>query len=120
MNSTETLAAYRSISSITGEMVEAARAGEWDRLTALERHCAALVAQFGAVAVQPARLTSRLTSDELRQKAELIHKILADDAEIRRHAEPWMERVQTLLGNAGMERRLRRAYDSDAGEGASA
>ena len=116
MNSAETLAAYRSISSITGEMVGAARAGEWDRLTALERHCAALVAQFGAVAVQPARLTS----DELRQKAELIHKILADDAEIRRHAEPWMERVQTLLGNAGMERRLRRAYDSDAGEGASA
>lgn len=118
MNSTETLAAYRSISSITGEMVESARAGEWDRLTVLERHCAALVAQFGAG--QPVRLTSRLTSDELRQKAELIHKILADDAEIRRHAEPWMERVQTLLGNAGMERRLRRAYDSDAGEGASA
>ncbi|SCY07499.1 flagellar protein FliT [Nitrosospira sp. Nl5] len=116
MNSMETLAVYRSISNITGEMAGAARAGEWEKLTALERHCAALVAQFEAV--EPVRLT--LTSDVLRQKVELIHKILADDAEIRRHAEPWMERVQTLLGNAGMERRLRRAYDPDAGGGASA
>lgn len=115
MNSTETLAAYRSISRLTGEMAEAARAGEWDKLTALERRCAALVAQFGRG--QPAPLASRLSNDVLLQKVELIHKILADDAEIRRYTEPWMGRMQTLLGNAGMERRLRRAYDPDAGDG---
>lgn len=118
MNSMEILAAYRSISNITGEMAGAARAGEWDKLTALEQHCATLVAQFEAVGA--VRMTSRLPSEVLRQKVELIHKILADDAEIRRHAEPWMERVQKLLGNAGMERRLRRAYDSEPGGGASA
>ncbi|MGH8761859.1 MAG: flagellar protein FliT [Nitrosospira sp.] len=112
MNSTEILATYRSISNITGEMAGAARTGEWDKLTALERHCATLVAQFEAA--QPVRLTN----DERRQKVELIHKILADDKEIRRHAEPWMERVQTLLGNAGMQRRLHRAYDSGAEGGA--
>lgn len=114
MNSAEILATYRSISGITGEMAGAARAGEWDKLTSLERHCAMLVARFEAVQLV------QLTNDELRQKVELIHKILADDAEIRRHAEPWMERVQTLLGNVGMERRLRRAYDSGAGGGVGA
>ncbi|MDQ3185736.1 MAG: flagellar protein FliT [Pseudomonadota bacterium] len=117
MNNTEILAAYRSISSVTGEMAGAARAGEWDKLTALERHCATLVAQFGAVqSVRlPDRLPDRLAGDVLPQKVELIHKILADDAEIRRHTEPWMERVQTLLGNAAIERRLREAYGSAGG-----
>ena len=50
-----------------------------------------------------------------RHKIELIHKILADDAEIRNHAEPWMSRLQSLLGNAGMERRVRQAYDPEPG-----
>ena len=109
MNSTDTLIAYRSISNVTGEMAVAARAGEWDRLAELERRCAALMARLGAA--QPAQLTN----DMLRQKVELIHKILADDAEIRNYTEPWMRRVQNLLGNAGMERRLRRAYDPELG-----
>jgi flagellar protein FliT len=47
-----------------------------------------------------------------QQKIELIHKILADDAEIRTHTEPWMKSVQTLLGNAGMARRVQQAYDT--------
>jgi flagellar protein FliT len=47
-----------------------------------------------------------------QKKVELIHKILADDAEIRAHTEPWMKSVQTLLGNAGMARRVHQAYDT--------
>lgn len=109
MNSTDTLAAYQNISNVTGEMVAAAQAGEWDRLTVLERHYATLVSRLATA--QPARLTNEM----LRQKIELIHKILADDAEIRSHTEPWLGRVQSLLGNAGMERRLRRAYDQEPG-----
>ncbi len=109
MNSTETLNAYQSISNVTGDMAVAARAGDWDRLTTLERRYGALVAKLGAA--QPASLTN----DMLRQKIELIHKILADDAEIRNYTEPWMRRMQNLLGNAGMERRLRQAYDPEPG-----
>jgi flagellar protein FliT len=106
MNSTEKIAAYQSISNLTGEMVEAARASEWDKLEILEHRCAALVTQLRAA--PPARLTV----DMQQQKVELIHKILADDAEIRAHTEPWMKSVQTLLGNAGMARRVHQAYDT--------
>ena len=109
INSTETLAAYQSISNVTGDMAAAARAGDWDRLTILERRYGTLVAKLGAA--QPAPLTN----DMLRQKIELIHKILADDAEIRNYTEPWMRRIQGLLGNAGMERRVRQAYGPEPG-----
>ncbi|SDA12068.1 flagellar protein FliT [Nitrosospira sp. Nsp18] len=106
MNSTEKIAAYQSISNLTGEMVEAARASEWDKLEILEHRCAALVTQLRAAP------PVRLTVDMQQQKVELIHKILADDAEIRTHTEPWMKSVQTLLGNAGMARRVHQAYDT--------
>lgn len=117
MDNIDNLAAYQAISNVTGEMAVAARAGEWDRLTALERRCAVMVARL-EMGQPGAAKPARLTSDVLRRKAELIHKILADDAEIRSYTEPWMDRVQTLLGNAGMERRLRQTYGSDATEGA--
>jgi flagellar protein FliT len=109
MNATDTLAAYQSIANITGEMAVAARSGDWDNLTALERQYGALVAQLGVA--QPARLTN----DMLQKKIALIHKILADDAEIRNYTEPWMKRIQDLIGNAGMERRVRQAYGSGTG-----
>ncbi|SOD41574.1 flagellar protein FliT [Nitrosovibrio sp. Nv4] len=107
MSNAEILAAFQAISNFTGEMKEAARVGEWDRLTVLERCCAGVVAQLRAA--QPVRLTA----DMQRRKIELIHKILADDSEIRTYAEPWMKQVQTLLGNAGMARRVHQAYDKN-------
>jgi flagellar protein FliT len=49
-----------------------------------------------------------------RQKIELIHKILANDAEIRNFAEPWMKRLWSLLGSSRMARQVGKAYDSNA------
>jgi flagellar protein FliT len=40
----------------------------------------------------------------------LIERILDDDAEIRRHTEPWMEHVRHLLGDNRRLRELQRAY----------
>jgi flagellar protein FliT len=108
MSSAENVAAFQSIACLTGQMREAAEAGEWDRLAELERSCAALVAQLRAA--QPMHFSAELQ----RQKVELIHKILADDAAIRNYTEPWMKRVQSLLGNAALSRRVRQAYDPDA------
>ena len=108
MTSAENLAAFESISSLTGEMKEAARAGEWDRLTRLEQCCVTVVTRLRTAP------GVRLPADMQRRKVELIHKILADDAEIRAFAEPWMNQVQALLGNAGMARRVRQAYDLSA------
>lgn len=108
MTSAENLAAFQSLSNLTGEMTEAARASEWDRLAGLERRCAALVAQIKAA--KPVRLPA----DMQRRKVELIHKILADDAVIRGYTEPWIRQVQALLGTAGRSRRVRQAYDAGA------
>ena len=108
MTGAEALAAFQSISLLTGEMREAARVGEWDRLAGLEQSCAALVTKLREV--QP----TRLPPDLQRQKVELIHKILADDAEIRTYTEPWVRRLQTLLGDASMARRVHEAYDLSA------
>jgi flagellar protein FliT len=107
MTGLEAIAAFESISTFTGDMIEAARAGEWDRLAALEGRCAAVVAMLKAA--PPIQLSPEMQ----RQKVELVQKILADDAEIRRYTEPWMKKVQTFLGSTGMTRRLRRAYDPD-------
>ncbi|HJT52058.1 MAG TPA: flagellar protein FliT [Nitrosospira sp.] len=108
MTSAEALAAFQSISLLTGEMREAAQVGEWDRLAGLEQSCAAMVAKLREV--PPARLPP----DMQRQKVELIHKILADDAEIRTHTEPWMRRLQTLLEDTSMARRVHQTYDLGA------
>ena len=108
MTSAETLEAFQSISNLTGEMKEAARIGEWARLAGLEQSCAAVVAQLRSAQ------TERLPPEMQRRKVELIHKILADDAEIRTYTEPWMRRVQTLLGGASMARRVHQAYDLGA------
>lgn len=107
MESAENLAAFRLISHLTGEMAEAARIGEWERVANLERQCAVIVANLKEAKPM------QLPPDMQRQKVELIHKILGDDAEIRNYTEPWMRQVQTLLGNAGMARRVSQAYNPD-------
>jgi flagellar protein FliT len=110
MNNSEALAGFEYIAQVTAEMVEAARAGEWEKLAGLERVCAARVAQIRAM--QPVQLTSEMR----RRKIELIHKILANDAEIRNFAEPWMERLWSLVGSSRMARQVSKAYDSSAFE----
>src|SRR3954447_11555489 len=108
MNSLQIISAFRSISNFTGDMAEAAQTGEWEKLTELEGECAVVVAQL--IAAQP---LLPLTEEMQRQKVELIHKILADDAKIRSHTEPWIQRIQALLSDAGMSRRVHQAYSQD-------
>ncbi|GAB1718836.1 MAG: hypothetical protein NTAFB09_05670 [Nitrosospira sp.] len=110
MNDSGSLAGFEYIAQVTTEMAEAARAGEWEKLAGLERHCAAKVAQIKAM--QPVQLTSEMQ----RRKIELIHQILANDAEIRNFTEPWMKRLWSLLGSSRMARQVGKAYDSSAFE----
>ena len=46
------------------------------------------------------------TAPERTLKAALIQRVLDDDAEIRRHTEPWMEKVRQLLGGTAKRRRV--------------
>lgn len=96
---------YESLSSIMGQMREAATQGEWDHLVELEGQCSQRVE---AMKTQDA--TTPLDENTRLRKAALIRKILADDKEIRNHAEPWMAQLQHLMQSAEHERRLHQAY----------
>lgn len=77
---------------ISGHMVEAARANDWDRLVSLEQSVAAL---RDSLAANDGPISS---PSERARKFELMKQILADDAEVRRHVEPWMQQVKVFLG----------------------
>jgi len=99
---------YEYLSSLTEQMRVAALQGEWDQLVELEKQCRARVA---IMKVQDAAALDEAT--RLR-KAELIRKILADDAEIRSLTEPWMAQLQRIMHSAQQESRLLDAYSNGA------
>lgn len=107
---TETLlSTYDSLSATTGHMLAAARSADWDRLVSLERDCADIVA----------RLSSLESEDPLPpgirdRKAALLRKVLADDAAIRDITEPYMKRLEAMLGTNRSEQRLLNAYGPPA------
>jgi flagellar protein FliT len=47
---------------------------------------------------------------EAEKKRDLIRRILQDDAEVRRHTEPWMEHVRRFLNGGAKKRQVDRAY----------
>jgi len=107
MNGPQIITAYEAILAITGQMLEAARIGDWDRLVALEKDCKKRVEELIAE-----NYGLPLSSQFQQRKAEIIRKVLADDAEIRSITEPWMAQLQDFLGSAGRERKLSQAYVS--------
>ena len=107
MNSPQIITPYETILAITGQMLDAARNDDWERLVALEKDCKKLVEELIAE-----NYGLPLSSQFQQRKAEIIRKVLADDAEIRSITEPWMAQLQSFLGSAGRERRLSRAYVS--------
>ncbi len=105
MNSPQIITIYETVLAITGQMLDAARNDDWDRLVALEKDCKKRVEELIAE-----NYGLPLSSQFQQRKAEIIRKVLADDAEIRNITEPWMAQLQNLLGNAGRERKLSEAY----------
>lgn len=100
------MARYEEMAAITGRMLEAARSGDWDRMIAEERRCKDVVATLraqGEVA---------LTDAERRKKHTIIRKMLSDDADIRRLAEPWLRQLENILSASGNARRLNASYGS--------
>lgn len=96
---------YEEMGALSARMVDAARANDWESLITLE----------SAVAVLRGKLMSEdsnvdLTDAELERKTRLIQRILEDDAEVRRHTEPWMEQVRKFLGSGAKQRQVERAY----------
>lgn len=111
---TPTIALYEEIRALSQRMVGAAQANDWATLVELEQ----LVATLRDELADSGEKFS-LSTPELLRKHGLIQQILRDDAEIRRHTEPWMERLRHLLdarqAAGGIRRRkpARRQADSD-------
>lgn len=104
------LTLYETMSEISAGMVEAAQASDWQRLVSLEQRVASV-----RDLLDGERSAAELTSAERERKVALIHRILANDAEVRRHTEPWMEQVRRFLNGPAQERNVRRAYGEASG-----
>ncbi|TWO81853.1 hypothetical protein CBW56_02325 [Denitratisoma oestradiolicum] len=95
------------MSTLSSLMVEAARTHDWDRLVGLERS----VSSLREILIAEDDNAS-LSVAEVERKRSLIQRILQDDAEIRRHTEPWMEHVRKFLGGETMRKNVERAYST--------
>lgn len=101
---------YEEMSALSSRMAEAARAGDWDNLIELERRVATLRDTLMGTPDDPG------AARDADRKRLLIRGILEDDAEIRRHTEPWMEHVRRYLGDSVRRRDIERAYAAGAGD----
>ena len=106
---------YEEMSQLSSRMVEAARANEWDELIALERDVTALRESLVAESA-PAAINENISASISARKRDLIQRILEDDAEVRRHTEPWMEQVRGFIGDSVRRRDVQNAYAAGAGE----
>jgi flagellar protein FliT len=100
---------YEEMSMLSARMVEAARANDWDNLIRLEKSVVAL-----RLSLTADDDNGRLTSSELDAKRAFIQRILDDDAEIRRHTEPWMEQVRQFLGGKNRRKQAESAYGASS------
>jgi flagellar protein FliT len=105
---------YEEVSLLSARMVEAARASDWDKLIELENSVASL---RNILMTTPEDYG--LPTDDVNRKRSLIQSILENDAEVRRHTEPWMEQLQQLIGVGSKQRKMERAYSAMSGYGST-
>ena len=83
---------YQAIEKASQDMLEAARSGNWDQVLKLEGACAVLISQLKHTAAG-----RTLGADETQFKSRIMQRILTNDAQIRRLAEPWLDELDELL-----------------------
>ncbi len=99
-----TIAIYEDIAAATARMREAALRADWEALVEAESACAAHIERARAVA------GASLDAESRSEKARLIRRMLADDAQVRACVHPWMAKVEALLGGAAARDRVNHAY----------
>lgn len=83
---------YEEMSILSSRMVDAARTSDWDLLVELETTVSEL-----RVRLESEEESIALSTHDRERKRIMIQEILAKDAEIRSHTEPWMERMRRFL-----------------------
>ncbi len=84
---------YESMVEISRQMLEAARRQDWDGLGRLEVLCQGYIHQ---IPVYDER--APLSHQVLEKKVAMLKKILSNDKEIRELMEPWMARLNQIMG----------------------
>ena len=84
---------YESIGRLSQTMVVAAERADWEALAAAERICGLLIERIEAFG-DPELL---LDASARRRRLAILRRLLADDAQIRRHTQPSLARVDRLL-----------------------
>lgn len=105
MSASQVIANYEALAVITAQMRSAAECSEWDRLISVETQRTTLLAQM-----KPLDATVALDPAAQQRKAQLIEKVLADDAQTRKHTQVWMNQLQLNIDSNGNELRVRQAY----------
>jgi flagellar protein FliT len=91
---TQLLDHYEAIAVASQRMVVAARESDWDEVARQEERCRVLIAALKAAARE-----TPLRPAENRRRLDLLRKILADDAEIRGRADPWLKQLERLISS---------------------
>jgi len=99
------LAIYAAMKDISTKMVDAAKASDWENLTKLEQGVASMRDSLMSKSER-----ASLSAEDRKARMALIQGILANDREIRRYTEPWMEELKQYLGASANEARVRAAY----------
>lgn len=86
------LALAKEAAHLSEEMVKLAHAQKWDALVETERRRAALLVGLSL---------KSLSANEKLEFVDLLKHIQQCDGNVRRHVEPWMASVKTLL--AGLQ-----------------
>jgi flagellar protein FliT len=100
---------YEQMCALSTRMVEAARDNDWECLANLEH----AVSSLRETLISDTE-NSIADPQDAEKKRELIQQILRDDAEIRRHTEPWMEHVRRFLSGSARKRQIDQAYGTGA------
>lgn len=82
---------YEAIAQASCVMLAAARAGDWIEVDRQEERCCALIAILKAAIDIP------LSAADDERRMQLLRQILSDDAQIRGHAEPWLDPIAPYI-----------------------
>lgn len=96
---------YEQLAALSAQMLEAARQGQWEQLVSLELSRSGvldLIKQLDAEAA--------LDAAAQQQKAGLIRRVQADDAQTSKLALAWMGELQGIMNSVHHELRLKKAY----------
>ena len=88
------IAYYELIGQASQQMLDSARRNDWEGVTRAEFRVNALVARLRLAGNTP----QRLGGEKRKRRFQILHRVLADDAEIRNLAQPALRQLDAALG----------------------